>query len=506
MYGSVVNIAVILSALAPTVVGRRVGLGVGEYDQHPKDGYNTIKYTGNSGPYTDRQAVGIDRDPPAGCEVDQVIMLHRHGTRYSDALTGAAIDEVVEKIKSALNLNGSLAFAENWETFVPSESYYELEFASGPYSGLADAYQRGAEYAVRYGHLWDGQSMVPIFAGEYQRVLDTGRKFGEGFMGYNYSTLAAVQLIDETAAAGANSVAPVCTPKEYTSCEVGDKTSLAGLMTPFVMPEFEVAANRLMSENPALNITGADIFELMSLSAFEIVARGRSQWADLFTSDEWVAFEYATSLLFYCYYGPGSPGNGQPIGSVFANATLTLLKQGPEEAGTMFWTFSHDAYVTAALSAMGVLIPSEKPTLDKVNFNYLKTYKITDIVPMAAHLTIERLSCSSEVSKVYQSANATTQNTTSSTNSTSNNTYVRLVLNEAVLPVDGCMDGPGYSCSLDSYDKFITENIKGFNYIEDCGVNSTLPQYLDFYWNWEKTTAHNYPNGTIPYQAKFNAV
>jgi acid phosphatase len=402
-----------------------------------------------------------------------------------------------------------LEFANHWQNFL-IESYLQLEYAAGPYNGLADAYQRGADYAIRYGHLWDGESVVPIFAGGYERVLQTGRKFGEGFLGYNYSTLAAVQVIPETAVSGANSVAPVCNAEVLTTCNVANNTSLNALLSPFLMPEFQVAANRLNIENPALNATAVDVYYLLQLTAYEIAYRGNSQWAEVFTDDEFLAFDYAFSLLYYCYYGPGSPTYGQQIGSVFANASLTVLKQGPEVAGTMFWTFSHDAYVTAALSAMGILMPSE-PSLDKVNFNYMKTYKISDIVPMAGHLTIERLSCSAEVSAPYISANQTDNGmpvvnattTYGSANVSGNQTYVRLVLNEAVLPVDGCIDGPGYSCSLDSYDKFLSANLANFDYVKACNISQSLPQYLDFFWNWNHTTEHNYPSGPVPYQATY---
>jgi acid phosphatase len=80
---------------------------------------------------------------------------------------------------------------------------------------------------------------------------------------------------------------------------------------------------------------------------------------------------------------------------------------------------------------------------------------------------------------------------------------VRLVLNEAVLPVDGCADGPGYSCSLASYENFITTNLKTLDFVKDCDIAKGLPQYLSFYWNWNRTTEHNYPNGTMPFQATY---
>lgn len=518
---TVLTAALLLSSASSALAYKQNFIGAANYDQSFKDGYNPIKWSGGLGPYSNRQAVGISRDPPAGCEVDQVIMLHRHGTRYPEASSGVGIEAALKKFDDYDGeFQNELKFYNDWEYFVPSDGYYGLEISSSPYSGLGQAYKTGGEYRKRYGHLWDGDSWLPFFAGGYDRVLETGRFFAAGFTGYNYTDLAAVNVIDETSYAGANSVAPTCNAKnKMTQCLVANQSEYSSV---FLQPEFEVAANRLNKEYPGLNLNATNVFYLLQAQAFETAVRGVSPWLNVFTNEELVAYEYAMGLLFYCYFGPEATGYGMPMGSVYANATLSLLNQTAEENGgiSLFFSFSHDSYITSALAAIGVLVADDAPPLDHVDFKFLRTFKLSDVVPMGAHLTIERLQCTSEAAGPYLASdklngtavtngttafgNGTSYNSTSSSSSSgSNSTYVRLVLNEAVLPFDGCTDGPGWACPLDKYMTLVQNNIAGYNYVEDCQVAPDRPQYLDFFWNWNKTTENNFHNGTWAYQATF---
>lgn len=98
---------------------------------------------------------------------------------------------------------------------------------------------------------------------------------------------------------------------------------------------------------------------------------------------------------------------------------------------------------------------------------------------MGGHLTIERLSC-----------NATAMS--------EKGTYVRLVLNEAVVPFNKCQSGPGYSCSLHDYTYILEKDLP--NYLTTCKVPKSYPQYLDFWWNANTTTHLNYQQGPISCQ------
>ncbi|KAJ5916499.1 acid phosphatase aph 3-phytase phyB [Penicillium tannophilum] len=475
MPSSTVSGVVCALALSSAVTAVKLGDSVmgsaseKQFSQEFPENYNILKFHGGNGPYSERRSYGISRDPPESCAVDQVIMIKRHGERYPSPSMGVDIEASLAKVYGAgiTEWKDDLAFLDDWEYFVPNKCWYNAETYSGPYAGLSDAYQHGTEYRDRYGDLWDDESVVPIFSSGYSRVINTARKFGEGFFGYNYTTNAALNIISESAVMGANSLTPTCDTDNDTS--VCDKV-------PSTMPQFKLAAARLNAQNSGLNLTESDIYNLMAMASFELNARAFSQWVNVFTQDEWVTFGYLNDLYYYYCAGPGDK-NMAAVGAVYVNASLSLLNEGPEKAGPIFFNFAHDTDITPIVAALGILLPAEDLPLDRIPFG--NPFVATDIVPMGGHLTIERLSC-----------NATAMS--------SKGAYVRLVLNEAVVPFNKCQSGPGYSCPLADYTSILKKSLP--NYLTSCKVPKSYPQFLDFWWNYNTTTRLNYQRGPISCQ------
>jgi acid phosphatase len=138
---------------------------------------------------------------------------------------------------------------------------------------------------------------------------------------------------------------------------------------------------------------------------------------------------------------------------------------------------AHDTNITPIVFALGLLVPKNPLPLEYIPWG--NPYSTSNIVPMGGHLTLERLSC-----------NATAISP--------EGTYVRVVLNEAVVPFDSCQSGPGYSCALDDYESMLKRSLPDF--ITTCGIPWDYPQYLKFFWEWNATTTYNYQSGPIPYQ------
>ncbi|CAK7243370.1 MAG: acid phosphatase pho5 [Sporothrix thermara] len=436
------------------------------YDQSFLDGYSVLKHVGGQGPYSNRDSYGIGRDPPAGCAVDQVIMLKRHGERWPDPTPAANFKRSLQKIYSTnvTAFTGALEFMNRWTYFVPEGRYIALESYNGPYAGLLDGYRHGAEYGVRYGHLWDPTAenlTIPMFSSGYERILTTARKFGEGFFGWNYTDVVAMNIIPEEVYMGANSLTPTCLHDNDTAV-CGNLTNL--------QPQFQVAAARLNAQTRNLRLNATDVYNLMQMASYELNVRGYSDWVDVFSLDEWVAFGYVQDLSYYYCNGPGDK-NMKAVGAVYANASLSLLNEGPggNNAGALWLNFCHDTNITPVLAALGVSSPAEDLPLDRIPFP--NDYNTGNIVPMGGHLTIERLACNA-------------------TPISEPGTYVRLVLNEAVVPYTGCQDGPGFSCSLANYTRLVSDSLPDF--ISTCGFDSSYPQYLDFWWNYNTTRDYNH--------------
>jgi acid phosphatase len=119
---------------------------------------------------------------------------------------------------------------------------------------LLFGYTLGTEYRARYGHLWDGKYIVPIFSSGYERIIETARKFGESFYGYNYSSVVALNIISENSTQGADSLTPTCIHDNDTAT-CGDLTGL--------MPQINIAAEPFKSQNPGVIINATDIYSLM---------------------------------------------------------------------------------------------------------------------------------------------------------------------------------------------------------------------------------------------------
>ena len=232
--------------------------GEKQFSQEFLDGYNLLKQTGSLGPYSNRVSYGVDRNTPAGCEVDQAFMLMRHGERYPDASLAVGYVAALDKMRSSniTTWRGDLAFMNEWTYYVDDEAMYSQESTTGPYAGLLNAFHRGSEYRLRYGHLWDRKSVVPIFSSGYERVIETARYFGQGFFGYNYSTSAAMNIIPEAETQGADSLTPYCTADaSYVTCFYEYLDS--------ALPPLEVAAARFNTQNPGLNLNASDVSQLM---------------------------------------------------------------------------------------------------------------------------------------------------------------------------------------------------------------------------------------------------
>ena len=229
-----------------------------QFSQEFNDGFSVLKHYGGNGPWSQGVSYGIERDTPTGCAVDQVIMIHRHGERYPDPGPRSDMLTSLDKIYSSniTEFRGGLTFLNTWTSYLSDYCLSGQESFSGAYAGLLSTHTHGTEYRARYGNLWDGKSIVPIFTSGYERVIESARSFGEGFFAYNYSTNAAINIISESETQGANSLTPTCDKDEdQKMCD--ELTNL--------MPQFYVAAARLNSQNPGLDINATDVYNLMRM-------------------------------------------------------------------------------------------------------------------------------------------------------------------------------------------------------------------------------------------------
>lgn len=238
-------------------------------------------------------------------------------------------------------LHGDLAFANDWEFFIsnPAEHLENL-VSTGEYAGTLEAFTTGVKLRTRYKDLLDEavtNGPVSFWASDSSRVVDTARYFGTGFFGIDWTDLADLYVIPETADRGADTLTP------GRSClNFRDEDNEFGRLYGYKMMDdirsvYEPPiAERLAKQNPAFAIGEDDVFTMQLLCGFETIARGKSPWCNVFTNEEMESFEYARDVIHYYRAGPGNP-YGASLGWLWLNATANLLQQGPT-AGPLFFS------------------------------------------------------------------------------------------------------------------------------------------------------------------------
>lgn len=448
--------------LSPIIGGSALLIGgivndVAVQEQAALEQYNIINYLGGAAPYLQHSGFGISTDLPPTCTIEQVQMIRRHGERFPTPGSGPKYNATINTMK-AMNLNGSLSFFNDYEFFVTNTSNYGQlttpENCGSIFAGSQSAQSNGKAFRERYGELYKANTTMPVFTSNSERVHDTSIYFMKGFLGEGYDeTQYKLNIISEDADMGANSL----TPKEGCDNYSKDKTSsdnLGSYVDAFI--------ERVKEDgNPNFNITRDDFDNLVDSCSYELNVRGESQICGIFTSDELISRQYADDVDLYYNYGPGNSLT-PTIGSVFTKASIKLLT---EEADNKIWlSFTHDNDIVVYYSSIGLF--NETVPLSRDHIEFGKKFSKPKIIPQSSRIYLEKYVCGDE------------------------NSYVRFVVNDAVVPLTNCNDGPGYSCELNEYVDLMS-GLTALDYNNACGVSG--PDEISFYWDY---TTVNY-NATL---------
>ena len=319
------------------------GLGAGAVT---KD-WNILYHLGGNGPWVEKIIDVVDGGvaPPEGCEVVQVHMMSRHAERYPTKKAGRKQKAVVQRMKdSNKTFEGNLAFFNDWELFWSSDdTQLEQLTTTGPFAGILSSFTTGIRLRTRYQHLLEQADFTPsnkpttFWASDSNRVIETAKHFAAGFFGIDYTTsnTATLQVISEHSSIGADTLTPGRT------CLANKKDKAEGQQKGYrLMHEYRATYMPAIRER-LLNQTGMsfddhEIYAMQEMCGFETTVRGRSDWCDVFTRDEFLSFEYARDILHYYRAGPGQR-YATSMGWLWLNATTNLLLEGPS-AGPLFFS------------------------------------------------------------------------------------------------------------------------------------------------------------------------
>ncbi|CDK25594.1 unnamed protein product [Kuraishia capsulata CBS 1993] len=429
------------------------------YNQSSREQYNILHYLAANGPYVDFSGFGIDSDVPFGCEVTQVQILMRHGERFPTIGAGKELCSLYKKLTSAdiSEYKGPLGFVKDWKYAFP-EKDLEMESTVGVYAGLKRCHLEGERFNQKYGHLWGGKAKLPVFAAGQTRVVDSAKAFIRGFVGESRLFKAQVVVIPENSEQGANTLT------SRAACVNADDSANEDYIARFDTSYLEREARRLNSLSPGYDLSAEDVASLVRSCAFELNVQGNSSICGVLSSDVYAGFSYQRDLYLYYNKGPGY-NMSNALGSLFVNASIALLNQkdGVNSDGIngyeqkIFMSFSHDTDIISIASAFGLYEGQDSLPVDRIEFQ--RSFKVSDLVPMAGHLVLERLMCGK-------------------------NEYVRIIMNESVYPLPWCQTGPGFSCPLELFTEHLQEMVDNNDYTKLC-EQSKGPQKLTFFWDWE---------------------
>jgi acid phosphatase len=391
------------------------------------------------------------------------------------------MDTVAKMRNVTAQFNGDFSFLNEWEFWVDGTSATlfkphltgldaasELEqlTLTGPYAGGLDAFTTGVKFRSRFPNLAKSakDKKVKIWASASDRVIASARYLQLGLFGLDANLTSAVEVIPEAESRGGDTLTPADTCSSYQEDPVNGHDSgdihLAEFQAKYLPPVAERIAKDLLSmvrtrKKPDLSFTPEEVFSMQEMCGYETSARGRSPWCDVFTRDEWASFEYARDIMHFYRSGPGNKW-GTVLGTLWLNATARLLEQAPSATGPFFMSFSHDSDIIPVLATLKLLDDGAKLPTDRVLRD--RKWRTSQVVPMGGRIAFERMQCDG-----------------------GRGAFVRLNINDGLVAVPGCVDGPNLSCSLGRFLKYVDDKVAAAgDFKAKCGLGREAPRHITF--------------------------
>ncbi|KAF9222916.1 phosphoglycerate mutase-like protein [Gyrodon lividus] len=407
--------------------------------------HNDLNKLGNLSPYHPaHQPCSVKADLPSDCKVDQVILLHRHGSRgpgsAEDELIRALVDtlgEAQEVIRDA-DLPPELRFLK--------EGYeYDLVPEALTIIGRQQLFNHGVEFALKYPNL----STNTILSSWWERVIESAHFFALGDFGPD-SQDVQFKTVDDLAV-DVNWILPWDACPNYGS---GAAVALqaAYMWAARYIPPITARLNELL---PGVNLIDEDTHGALFACPYDLAARNKSPWCDVFLPGELRDLEYEMDLIMNGLSGFGLPNDmGLLLGSVYVNKLIERLTNSNGDAKELYLEFGHDASILLVLAAMG--LNEDIPPLSPDHIRPHRKFRTSKQTPFAAQMIWEKFTCENSFE----------------------GPQVRLLLNDATYPLSICEktheDRKYGTCSL---EEFVRANRKSANiYYGDATWNATCGQ------------------------------
>lgn len=419
----------------------------------------------------------VSPDVPENCYVDQAAYISRHGSRYPDAGAYAGWVDMQQRFSSAnYTVTGELSFIKDWQTVLTNT---DLQIAMVSPTGAKEAHDMGYMLRTRYPQLYNEGDDFVVWANNYTRVIQTAKMFVQGYLGFAAAERGSVASVTSTGYTDniGNSLAPSDQCPLFADNSGGDyATQWAGVYIPPIKERLQA----LIQGN--LTLLDTDISSMPYLCGFESQITGRlSPWCNIFTDSELKGYEYAQDIRYWWGLGPGTDLE-QTMMMPYLSSLVGLLQQGPGINGTsadgssftppgLLVSFLNDGQLMELITSTGVF--DNETDLCGTAMDKDRLFVTSHFMTMRGTIAFERLNCIAE-------------GLTNTTSYSANATYVRIKLNDAVYTLPSCQNGPGKSCLLSDYAKYISDKYASQgSWVGNCNVTTpgapTTVQGASFY-------------------------
>lgn len=420
--------------------------------------------------------LGVQEMPlPPGASIDQVHVLHRHGSRYPT--TGASVVKFGKALASqsktgtAGNFSGALSFLNSWSYKLGAEILVPV--------GRQELFDSGVLHYYDYGHLYNTSTKIIARTTTQDRMLKSAEYFMAGFFGVEWTNNVTLELIIEGDGFN-NSLAGYdqCNNSNLAVNQGGSNAS-----THWQNIYLQNATERLQNLSPSFKLNISDVYNMQTLCPYETVAFGYSAFCNLFTYEEWLGFEYSIDLSFAGNNYFQSP-TGRAVGIAYVQEILARLQHHVlTTAGTqanltldnntrtfplnqtLYFDFSHDTNIASILTAFGLkqfasVLPSSGPIPKD------QQLIVSHLQPFGTRVDIEIISAPRPISVTRDASSTDIYDDGPAT------MYIHFIINQRTLPLGvsfpACGDRTDGWCKLETFLQVQNSSLAEAEYEYSC--------------------------------------
>ena len=370
-------------------------------------------------------------------------MAAQHGSRYPTSGSSPELLKALLAQHPRPTFSGDLSFLNNYTYRLGSDLLTPI--------GRSQLYDSGVSAAMSYGSLVERDlastgAAVLVRAGSQRRIVDSALSFVQGFFGtYEWRNRTELQVQIEAPGFNSTLASNFACPNYGKAWTTPGVSAQRGWIKEY-LADAKTRLAPLMTGKSSVPLDEVLLHAMQQVCSYDTVAFGQSDFCGLFSEREWLGFEYAFDLLFYGIDAAGGP-LGRAMGVGWLSEMLARLTRTPWNANLQtsenrtldatketfpidrrfYADFTHDSVITAVLSALDLPMLNA-PLRNDPN----RSFKLTQLVPYAARLVVEAVTCRGK------------------------QRYVRFILNDAVLPLTGlagCKPRSDGMCELDAFVK-----------------------------------------------------